>query len=521
MTTTHTETERKYEVDVDAGLPDLTQLPKVVSVERVLASTLEAVYTDTADLALTAAGITLRRRTGGADAGWHLKLPQGGDDRAEIAEPLRPDEDGVPVELLDHIRGWVRDRPLRPVATLSTRRLVHRLIGDGGRILAEVSDDVVHATATLERGVPHATTWREWEIELVRGSRKLLPAAENLFVGAGATASLWPSKLHHALERLPAPAGGPDLGEANSDPTAGAVVRAYLAAQLATLLTGDGKVRSSEPDAVHKVRVATRRLRSVLSTYRTVLSRDVTDPVRQELKWFAATLGAARDAEVQLEHLLDAVAAEPSDLVLGPVADRFKVDLQADYRSAHDRLVEAINSPRYYRLLDAVEQLVSGPPFTEAASGRAKDVLHKRVRWAVRRLVAMASSSGPVAAGPGRAARDAARADRDLWLHEIRKSAKRVRYAAELAEPALGKHGRSVAAAAEEIQELLGNHQDSVVIRATLRGLAVRMHLDGDNTFTLGRLHALQQVRADESEAAFDLGWADRFAALLGGRHWR
>ena len=517
MPSRQVEVERKYDVDAQVALPDLRLLPKVAGVEPVLQSTLDAVYSDTPDLALADAGITLRRRTGGSDAGWHLKVPRSGDDRAELAEPLRDDENGVPAELLQHIRGWVRDAELRPVATLSTRRVVHRLVGKSGRVLAEVSDDIVTATAIA---MPSATggavdapssTWREWEIELVDGSRKLLAAAEDLFAGAGASRSTWPSKLHHALNRHPSPVPAGSAPRSSSDPgreSAGRLMAEYLAVQFDVIVARDPDVRSNEPDAVHKVRVATRRMRSILSSFRPMFDRKVTDPIREELKWFAGILGAARDVEVQREHLRSAAAAEPADLVLGPVLRRIEADLGGADETASRRLREGMSSPRYFRLLDTVEALVRQPPLTELATGKARTVLGRSVRSACKDLYRLAGAEPPVETD-----------ERDHWLHEIRKSAKRVRYAAEMAEPALGKAATVLAASATAIQEILGDHQDSVVIRATLRAMAIRMHQDGENAFTVGRLHALQQVRADAAEAAFGAAWSGRFAAQVKG--WR
>ena len=102
--------------------------------------------------------------------------------------------------------------------------------------------------------------------------------------------------------------------------------------------------------------------------------------------------------------------------------------------------------------------------------------------------------------------------EHDQWLHNIRKAAKRVRYAAEVAVPTFGRPATRLAATAEEIQELLGEHQDSVVLRKTLRAIGIRMHLDGDNPFTIGRLHALQQARTDRAEARFTRTWSKRYA---------
>jgi len=99
-------------------------------------------------------------------------------------------------------------------------------------------------------------------------------------------------------------------------------------------------------------------------------------------------------------------------------------------------------------------------------------------------------------------------ARRDEWYHEIRKAAKRLRYAGESVAPAFGKPADDLAKRAEDLQEMLGEHQDSVVARAALRDLGVRLHLDGDNAFTIGRLHALEQTRGDRAIAEFDRAWA-------------
>lgn len=505
MAAEHLEIERKFEVAMKTAIPSMLGLPKVSRVEQVLSSTLEAVYCDTDDLALAAAGITLRRRTGGTDAGWHLKLPRGGDDRAELARPLGDDDAGVPAELLTRVRAWIRDGEPRPVATLSTHRVVHRLISERGRVLAEVSDDVVTSTSTPIAGQALVNTWREWEIELVDGSRKLLTAAAELFTASGATLSIWPSKVHHALDRNrdPLPPAVADLTEKSP---AGAVVHAYLAEQVTEILGRDSGVRHSTADAVHRMRVATRRLRSALATFRPLLEREITDPIRGELKWLGATLGGARDVEVQRSHLLEAVAAEPDDLVLGPVAAGLEVELRSDYRTAHDTLVAAMESSRYFQLLERLEHLVAAPPFTELASGKARPVLRQRVSHSCKALYGLASSGEP-----------GVRDSRDIWLHEVRKAAKRVRYAAEVAAPALGRPAAALVAAATALQEILGDHQDSVLIRETLRGIGVRMFLDGENSFTIGRLHALQQTRGVAAAGAFLQLWSGGVAEQVRG----
>jgi CHAD domain-containing protein len=110
-----------------------------------------------------------------------------------------------------------------------------------------------------------------------------------------------------------------------------------------------------------------------------------------------------------------------------------------------------------------------------------------------------------------RAARNNARADdphqHDQALHEVRKKAKRLRYAAESAVPVLPRAGR-LAASAKRVQEALGEHQDTVVARRKLREYGARTHLTGENGFTFGRLHALEQARAHDAEQRFEKAWA-------------
>lgn len=139
------EVERKYEVENSAVLPPLQDLPGVRRVDPPVEHRLSAEYFDTEDLRLASERITLRRRSGGEDAGWHLKLPSSVDERREHREPLGQDTATIPDSLLRLILVHTRDKKLVPVARLSTRRTVHRLRGKKDGVLAEVSDDRVEA----------------------------------------------------------------------------------------------------------------------------------------------------------------------------------------------------------------------------------------------------------------------------------------------------------------------------------------------------------------------------------------
>lgn len=207
------EIERKYAVGAGFVVPDLSAVPGVAAVTGPDTYHLTAVYLDTPGMDLAAAHITLRRRTGGTDAGWHLKLPAGGEARREVHAPLGPGGEPVPDELSSLVAECIHGQPLRPIARLQTTRTVRRLTDAEGQVLAEVADDEV--TGSLpdqdrgDTGAPPgpaawrtATAWREVEIELARGPAGLLDEAGRLLLQAGARLSPAASKLRLLLDSV-------------------------------------------------------------------------------------------------------------------------------------------------------------------------------------------------------------------------------------------------------------------------------------------------------------------------------
>src|SRR6266566_1842563 len=158
------ETERKYEFEPGVALPSLHDLPSVSRVSDLAEQTLEAEYYDTADLRLVRSGVTLRRRRGGSDPGWHLKLPLNGDARREIRLPLGRTGRGVPAELAGLVRAYARGEALQPVALVTTERHGRVLLDHSGDSLAELVEDEVSARTLGESTT--LTHWREAEIEL-------------------------------------------------------------------------------------------------------------------------------------------------------------------------------------------------------------------------------------------------------------------------------------------------------------------------------------------------------------------
>ncbi len=492
------EIERKYDVHEDALLPPLGGLPGVTSVEESAADQLETVYFDTENLVLAGRGISLRRRTGGGGSGWHLKLPTGRKKRSEIREPLGTDPDRVPDHLLGFVHVYVRGRTMEPVVRLRTRRTVHRLHGEGNSVLAAIIDDQV-----LVENILHdpGKRWREWDIELVDGSEDLLNAAQSILTGAGARWAVHPITPAWTLgDRDPrdepiSPRISPRRPKGKEP--AGAMLLAFMHRQVSELIRHDPGVRSGEPDSIHLMRVSARRMRSALATYRTLLDPGVADSLRDELKWLADVLGTSRDTVIIQSRLRKLISADPAELVMGPISQRIGEELGAEQHKARAEILAALENERYYRLLDGLERLLSAPPLTSPASNPARKTARALIRKDVRRLRR--------AVGTAKAAQDGSA--RDQSLHEARKRAKRLRYAVEAASTVCGKRGARVAAAAHDIQIMLGHHHDSVVIRSLVRRLGAEAHLRGENGFSYGRLHHMEESRAKESEAEFDQAW--------------
>ena len=495
MTTTAVEVERKYDVDASTVLPDLTDVPGVTRVAEPQVHELVAHYFDTADLSLRYAGVTLRHRAGGVDSGWHLKVPIGGD-REELAVAGDDPTADVPEELHALVRALVRGQPLVPVARLTTRRTAHRLLDGAGEVLAEVVDDEVQGELV---GGPdeEPLRWREWEVELGSGERAVLDEVERALLGAGATRSSSSSKVGRVLAGRAIEPGKPAWwsGTLSRPASAGQVVQAHLRAQVDELIARDPQVRRDLPDAVHRMRVATRRLRAALHTFRPLLDREATDPLRDELRRLAGILGEARDVEVLHVRLAELVRAQPPELVLGPVLSKVTTVMGDRYREAHARVVAELDSPRYLHLLDDLDALATAPPFQDRARGSDREVLAPLVERAWTRLDRMMNAAEK-AAGDG-----AVGTELDDLLHEARKLAKASRYAAESVEPSFGLKATRFARAMEQLQEVLGEHQDGVLTREVLLELGAGSTLPGDNGFTFGRLHGLEQARAESTVA--------------------
>ena len=204
---------------------------------------------------------------------------------------------------------------------------------------------------------------------------------------------------------------------------------AYLRLQAHALRSLEPMVRADEFDAVHQMRVATRRLRATLRSFGQVIPRSDSRRLADELKWLGGLLGAARDGEVLPAHLQVSLRPTSAELLIGPVQARVQGHFAPRRAAARAELIEAFDSPRYARLLAALDRLAAGPLPGPRADDPAREVLPAAVRRAYRQAARRMRRARHTPPGPAR----------EVALHQARKSARRARYAAEAARPAVGK----------------------------------------------------------------------------------
>lgn len=506
--------EKGLKLDVGSGfvMPDLTTAEGVAAVVEGGETTFEATYFDTPDHRLAAVGVTLRRRTKGDDVGWHLRLPTGAepDARHEIRLGLGRAVRTVPKRLRTTVAGVAGDQPLKPVTTVTTHRTVHRLLDDDGVVLTEVVEDTVEASLLPPRSATddgaETTSWREVEVALVGGGSSLLDEVVHELAEAGADRAAGRSTLDRVLGGEPAPPAAPTR---RKDPVQ-ALVQHRLTTQLDVFLRREPLAREDLPDGVHSTRVAVRRLRSALATFRPFLDRTVTDPLRDELGWFSDALGRVRDADVLREHLDQAIAeltdARPDiDWHDGRLRAQLSSFLARRREAARDDLDTVFASDRYAALVDRLRQLSAAPPWTECASRKVGGAYHRRVEHDLRRMERRMTAPEEPGLTP---------AERNHALHQARKAAKRARYATEPLRPVFGGRAKKAVKRLKKLQSTLGEHHDAVVVRDYLVSLSEDdTALEPAAAVLVGALLERESREADDHEAAARHAW-QRFRAV-------
>ncbi|MGH2631601.1 MAG: CHAD domain-containing protein, partial [Actinomycetota bacterium] len=382
----------------------------------------------------------------------------------------------------------VRKSPVGLATRLRTVRRLVALSATGDGEVAEVVDDevaVLDGRRTVDR-------FREVEVELAEGTDDaILDAVVSRLVREGARRETAMPKVARALRPaslLPADVVVPSIGKRSS---VGEVVQAALAASAERLIHHDPLVRLGEdPEGVHQARVATRRLRSDLRTFREQLDAEPRDRLREELGWLGDELGRARDLDVLDDRLRRHVSALPDDDARGVATLLQRLRSQRD--SARAELLSAMREPRYLALLDLLVAFVGSPPVRPEtaglrATGTVSGVMERP--WAhVERCGERLDASSP-----------------DVDLHRARIRVKRVRYAADALAPVVGKPARRFARRAAALQAVLGEHQDAVMATAWLReqtaGTTARV------AFTAGSMAGVEARAKEVARRAWPAAW--------------
>ena len=391
------------------------------------------------------------------------------------------------------MRVLVRTRPLIPVAAISTQRTVTILLGEGDEPIAELAADLVTARSLLPGG--HTQQWSEWEFELLgdSGNARLLKAATRTLTKAGAREPSSVSKLARAIGSTPAVSTAvPELGK---HPTALDLVLTNLTVHRNSLIEWDPKVRVDADDAVHQMRVSSRRLRSVLTGFKEVLDAEKTAHLNGELRLLARILGDARDSEVQIG--IDVSLLEGED-----VSDALREALIGQRGPTTTVRCRWLTGPRIRTDISRCST-----PSTNSSPIRPPDhVPTTPPRWPP-------TGRSDAAAGEFAGAELARLSPEgsDEWfeqLHVVRKKAKRLRYRAD-AVAALGKSRHERAGkVAKVIQSALGDVNDARLNRKRIAELVAQATIGiigagAQDLFVLGRVDARQTAAIDHAIAAY------------------
>lgn len=455
-----------------------------------------ATYYDTAELTLLRWGITLRRREGGADSGWHMKLPVTDDQdgaREELHLPLTEGAPGdVPPEFIAMMAPLLRHGNIEYLADVNTTRTTYTFADRHAKPLVEVADDQV----IVEVNTREINAFHEIEVELVKDSkrsRKVLREIQNRILDTGAN-PITLSKLASALgPAATEPPDVPDLGPLSKDCLAVDFIAYVIAEHTRHLLMADVGVRRGMPDSIHQMRVSARRLRSTLRSFKGLVDLERTQQLRTELSWIAHELGEVRDLEVLLERLIrqSAELSDPTDADVA--ASVIRSELQQRLEVAENNALLGLRSARYFDLIETLITASSQPPVTKDAFQPARELLTSMAERTWRKLakgVQTLSFESP-----------------DTQWHAVRIQAKRARYTADAAATISGKAMRTYAGKLAPITDILGDLHDAHVAELFLRELAQSPNVSGPQGLALGRLLDLQIQHNQIERRKFTKAW--------------
>jgi CHAD domain-containing protein len=289
---------------------------------------------------------------------------------------------------------------------------------------------------------------------------------------------------------------------------AGQAVAHTLRTALSRIATHETEAQRGEPEGVHRLRSATRRLRSELRALNQLVDSQWQEQLEVELKWLAGILGDARDLDILLARLREASLAFEQPAVLRPALFPLLKKLERLRGRATKAVCDALESARYRDLLAKLEGGAEHPPLESSAGEACRFALPPAAKAAWHRL--------------RKAARNLRPDDPDEEFHEARKRAKSARYTAELIAPLLGR--RPARGSSEfirlttRVQDVLGEHQDALITMGELEGAIANCADDSAFVERAGLLLEDQRKRAHSARDKFFKIWSQLDRKKL--RHW-
>ncbi len=288
-------------------------------------------------------------------------------------------------------------------------------------------------------------------------------------------------------------------------PTIGLLAFTVMRERFAQFAANEPGARmGDDPEFVHDMRVATRRLRAAMGLFQPFLPRRA-QALRDELRWVAGALGAVRDLDVQLEHLAHAVPAEPdSPETAAAYADISRV-LRAQRDGARTALLGALNSQRYAELVGGFEELLrAGPHKADVVNRKARRILPSLIVDRYRKVRRGGDPLGE--ASPA------------AEYHALRIRVKRLRYALEFSRPVFGPAVDAFIPGVLAVQDILGGYQDAMVAIAHMRALSLseEAFIAPHMVFALGEMSQQRASQAEALRAQFPEAYE-----RIRGREWR
>ena len=436
----------------------LPELPGHILPRRVFTST----YFDTNGYSLGRLGITLCRKVEQKKGVWQLQLPSP-SGRLELDRAGGPNT--LPPEFRDLLFALLHEKDPRPFTKRRTERQRFQ-VERHGKILVEINHDAV---ALIERGrIRHRLF--ELEIELIDGSKKDLRHITQALLKAGAFKEDSYLKIFQGVHvAFPEALQNVDASAPPRDH-----LHAHLQRQVSEILTHDPGTRfGKDPEDLHHMRVATRRLRALLRIGRDFMDPEWTNSLLKEVGWLGKVLGIVRDFDVLIKGLRHEASTLGSQD--RKIFQKLLADLEAQRSISRGMMLDVLRSPRYPELLTKLQNATRNPTVvsTNLSLQQIAARQFKKLYSQVENLKVKFSDDN---------------------LHRARIRVKRVRYAAELAEKTVGGSASRFIREIKKIQDLLGSHQDAVLTEHRLQKL-LRSSRSTKAAFAVGQIVERLRVR--------------------------